>query len=683
MSLRTTVLLATLSGIAVGSIHAQDWNSDEVGALIARGIDRRAERQADSTLQDFHVRAHGFVFFLAQLAEGLQEPPRLIKSDELVLEVYWKAPNLSKQRIVGWRDRRDLPTDIQYHQDHLGIVQDNFGDRISIGEGDEIQNVTHPLSPSGPTQYDFALVDSSLTVWLPERTVRLFEVRVRPKDFSAPRVVGSLYFDIETAEVVIFRFSFTRSAYLDDTLEDITIVLENGLWDERHWLPYRQEVEIRRRTKLLDMPARGIIRGRWEIQDYEFNVGLSDGLFRGREIVVAPQAVRDSFVWDEPIHAAIQEMAGPAVRVDLEEARLQIAEAAGAQALSGLATARLGVGSISDLLHFNRVEGLAPGLGLVLRPDGGPTEVHVWASYGVSDQRLKGLFEASHQRGGWTLQFLARRRVVDVADDPPISPLLNTVLAQELGNDYGDYVLSDKLELGVQRAFGVRGSVGLAAGIERTTSVDVQATPATGTFRSNAALGSGTLGVARLTLEKRSAELAVRGGITGSVAVEGGVGEDVEYVRVRGSGRAHVSVGATQMVTRVWGGWGSTQLPLHRSFMFGGRGTLVGEPFRAWGGRYALFGAVEWQVPIPFFEIPLGPFVTTGKRVVLAPFMGLGWAGGAVEGVDWQPSDGVRPVVGLGLEWFHRFLRADLGVSLKTGEVSLVIDVTKDLWNIL
>jgi len=320
---------------------------------------------------------------------------------------------------------------------------------------------------------------------------------------------------------------------------------------------------------------------------------------------------------------------------------------------------------------------------LVLRPDGGPTEVHVWASYGVSDQRLKGLFEASHQRGGWTLQFLARRRVVDVADDPPISPLLNTVLAQELGNDYGDYVLSDKLELGVQRAFGVRGSVGLAAGIERTTSVDVQATPATGTFRSNAALGSGTLGVARLTLEKRSAELAVRGGITGSVAVEGGVGEDVEYVRLRGSGRAHVSVGATQLVTRVWGGWGSTQLPLHRSFMFGGRGTLVGEPFRAWGGRYALFGAVEWQVPIPFFEIPLGPFVTTGKRVVLAPFMGLGWAGGAVEGVDWQPSDGVRPVVGLGLEWFHRFLRADLGVSLKTGEVSLVIDVTKDLWNIL
>jgi hypothetical protein len=75
--------------------------------------------------------------------------------------------------------------------------------------------------------------------------------------------------------------------------------------------------------------------------------------------------------------------------------------------------------------------------------------------------------------------------------------------------------------------------------------------------------------------------------------------------------------------------------------------------------------------------------VATGRRIVLAPFVGLGWAGGALDEVDWRPTDGVRPVVGVGLEWFHRFFRADLGVSLRTGDVSLVIDVTKDLWNIL
>ena len=56
---------------------------------------------------------------------------------------------------------------------------------------------------------------------------------------------------------------------------------------------------------------------------------------------------------------------------------------------------------------------------------------------------------------------------------------------------------------------------------------------------------------------------------------------------------------------------------------------------------------------------------------------------GPADVVPWQPSDGLRPVAGIGLEWFHRFFRVDFGVSLRTGDVSLVVDVTRDLWNIL
>ena len=59
-------------------------------------------------------------------AKGFPTPPKIVKADELELEVYWHAPNLSKQRIVGRRDTLLLPTDIAYHRDHLGIVQNNF-----------------------------------------------------------------------------------------------------------------------------------------------------------------------------------------------------------------------------------------------------------------------------------------------------------------------------------------------------------------------------------------------------------------------------------------------------------------------------------------------------------------------------------------------------------------------------
>jgi hypothetical protein len=495
--------------------------------------------------------------------------------------------------------------------------------------------------------------------------------------------VGSLYFDVETAEVVIFRFTFTRSAYLDDTLEDITIVLENGLWHERYWLPRRQEVEIRRRAKVLDLPARGIIRGRWEIQDYEFNVGLPDLLFRGPEIVAAPKATRDSFAWDVPLHAAIQEVAGPVTTVDLEEVRVQVTQIAGAAALSGLAAARLSVGSISDLLHFNRVEGLALGIGSVFRSGGKATELHLWASYGTSDQRLKGRAELSHRIGGWTLETRGARRIADIADHAVISPLLNTVLAQEVGNDFGDYVLLNEAFGVVRRDFGVRGGVGVELGVQHTVSTDVVASPATGTFRPNPPLGAGTIAVGRLTVERRSAELAIQGGLSGSVTIEGGAGGDLHYVRVSATGRAHRSVGATRVVVKGWAGWGSAGLPAYRSFTFGGRGTLVGEPFREWGGRYAALGRLEWQLPIPVPALPLGPFVNTGRSITVAPFVAAGWSGGAVEGVPWRPSEGVRPVAGLAVELFHRFFRLDLGVGLRDGDVSVVADVTQDLWGIL
>ena len=115
---------------------AQTWNSDPALALARRAIDRRAQAAGDTALRDYKAQAHGFVFFLGQMGDGLNAPPRLIKADQLELEVYWKAPGASKQRIVGWRDRAELPTDINYHRDHLGIVQNNFGPLIRLGEGD-------------------------------------------------------------------------------------------------------------------------------------------------------------------------------------------------------------------------------------------------------------------------------------------------------------------------------------------------------------------------------------------------------------------------------------------------------------------------------------------------------------------------------------------------------------------
>jgi hypothetical protein len=259
---------------------------------VRLATNRRAQQLADTGLRDYAARAHGYVTFLAQLGEGFREPPQIVKADELALEVYWRAPNLSKQLIVGRRDSTLLPTDIQYHRDHLGIVQNNFPATIRIGDGDEVRDVPHPLSANGLGQYDFALSDS-LRISFPGHVIEVYEVKVRPRNDREPGLIGALYLERETGQVVRMAFSFTRAAYLDKQLEDVFIVLENGLVGTRFWLPLHQEVEIRRTATWLDSPVRGIIRGRWEIGEYRLNTGMSGMLFTGPEIAIAKRNLAD------------------------------------------------------------------------------------------------------------------------------------------------------------------------------------------------------------------------------------------------------------------------------------------------------------------------------------------------------------------------------------------------------
>src|SRR5438046_230232 len=282
--------IPVLALIVVGQkLSGQTWNDARTLALVQRATERRTSQIADTALVDYKATAHGYVTFLAQFGEGFPEPPKIVKADELGLEVYWRAPDLSKQRIMGRRDTLLLPTDINYHRDHLGIVQNNFRNIIRIGEGDEVQDVPHPLSPAGLQVYDFAIHDS-LQIRLGTRVLDVYEVRVRPKDDRQPRAVGAVYIDRETGEVVRMAFSFTRAALMDKDLEAVSVVLASALIEGRFWLPRRQEIEIRRTGSWMDYPARGIIRGRWEICCYEINQGISPNYFAGPEIVMATTA---------------------------------------------------------------------------------------------------------------------------------------------------------------------------------------------------------------------------------------------------------------------------------------------------------------------------------------------------------------------------------------------------------
>src|SRR5688572_29337271 len=377
-----------LAALIPATTGAQTWNDSRTLALVGRATERRAQQLADTGLVDYKASARGYLTFLAQLGEGFPDPPKIVKADELALEVYWRAPDLSKQRIVGRRDTLLLPTDISYHRDHLGIVQNNFPDIIRLGEGDEVSDVPHPLSARGAREYDFAITDS-LAIRMARRAVEAYRVSVRPRNDREPRVIGAVFIDRATGEVLRMAFSFTRAAFLDTQLENISIVLENVLIEGRYWLPRRQEIEIVRTGAWMDYPARGIIRGRWEVSGYAVNQGISPLFFRGPEIVIAPRSVLDERVWAGRILDSL-----PAdVRASTDETIRAVQEEAGrlvhAEALARVHRTSLSARAISDFIRFNRVEGLALGAGVTRRMGAG-VAFSGRGRWGFDDEEAKG-----------------------------------------------------------------------------------------------------------------------------------------------------------------------------------------------------------------------------------------------------------------------------------------------------
>lgn len=677
---RPIVLAVSLLTSHASLLAAQAWNSPAALALVRRAVERRGAAQADPGMRSYRARAHGLVFFLAQVGKGLGGPPRLVKADELNVEVYWQAPNRSKQVVLDWRDTTFLPTDIRYHRDHLGIVTNNFGDLIRIGEGDEVRDAVHPLSPAGLADYDFALGDS-LTIQGPQGLVRVQELLVRPRDYGRPLVIGTLYLDVASAELVRFRFSFTTAAYLESNLEDISVMLENSLREGRYWLPYRQEIEIRRRTTWLDFPARGIIRGRWDIGDYDLGAPVPPSVLAGPAIGGLTHTRPDAGEWRSPLGDAIGGEGAPAGQRDMDAVRSEVERLAGERVLSGLPRLRFSAGGLSDLAHVNRVQGLTLGLGGTVRIGSSRVRVEPSAGFGTSDHRLTGGLALRVGLGAAELEVFGWRRVRDLSDVLVISPLLNSFLSQENGDDYGDYVLLDAAGAGVRAPLTGGTTLGLALEAERSRSLEVAATPARGTYRPNPALGAGTYGIARLRLE-RPGGIPSSPGLGGAADLEAGEGPTT-FVRASVDATWLAPAGGTAIAGRLHAGWGSGGLPPYRSFVLGGRGTLVGEPFRAFGGRAYALAEVEWRLNVPGPAIPLGSFASTGHTMVLAPYMAAGWSDRPYPDLPWRATGGVRPVAGLAAELFMRLIRVEAGVGLRDGDLGLTLDVHPDWWGVL
>jgi hypothetical protein len=340
----------------------------------------------------------------------------------------------------------------------------------------------------------------------------------------------------------------------------------------------------------------------------------------------------------------------------------------------------------SDLLHVNRVEGLAAGAGVVVR--GGSREgleLRALAGYGFANRRPTGSLSLGGAGGRGGFEASVYRAIRDVGDWPVISPLFNSFAAQEFGDDDGDYYRADGAQLGYRHAIGARGEWNIAAIREQIDSLAVAAAPATGTYRGNPGLGGVSLSAVQAAVRRRSEGFAVRRDLHVEVALEGGRldgAAGATYLRAAAAGHVLVPAGDTRLLLRLQGGAASANLPRHRAFVLGGRATLLGDDFRAWGGRRAALAHLEWRVPVTAFRLGVGSGASIPGTVTLAPYAAAGWTDAPVAATPWRATPGARVTLGLGIEWLGVF-RFETGYSVERRSVRCSFDVTRDFWGIL
>lgn len=649
-------------------LHAQlasgepAWNDARVVSLIERARETRRSPVVDSALVTYQAEARGYVYFFVDRSDSDEHV--LVKADQVALDVFWRAPDQTKQRIVGQRDEEVLPTSIRYHLDHLTVVQDDFGDHIRLGDGDEVGAVVHPAGPGSETIYDFALVDSLTLGYGQGEEVRVYQVRVRPRDFSRPGMVGTMFLDRATAAIVRMNFSFTPASYVDPSLDYIRVSLDNSLWMGRFWLPYRQEFEIRREMPMLDFSSGSVIRTRFSIDSYELNADIPDQAFNGGRVSALPVSQRRAFAFEQGLFEQIDEE-GLTISTTMEEVRTQVREVVEDEAMSGLSPIRLHLDGISDFARYNRAEGVFLGGGLTLRPLG-DLALRPTAGYAIGRRAGSAAITMSLEGGSVVPKLSAYwDRMTDFGGNPGATPLVNTISAASGSKDYLDPYFARGGT--VSLAMGARDPFVLSVRAEEHVSAtDVVSDGPDTEFRPVRTIHEGTWLAAELARSfglpaGGRAHLAAAAGRLGDRSFGGGTGEvdfPIASPREGPHGRVTVKGGAV-----------TNGAPAQSMFLLGGRHTLPGQDYRAFVGNAYWLARAEATVPVRRPWVGLRAFGAVGATRL-----------GAIDlPADWlrTSSDGLRGSVGLGLSiaWDAAFF--DVAHGVRGGGWEVVFSVSE------
>lgn len=563
----------------------------------------------------------------------------------------------------------------------------------------------HPLAGAGPQWYRYALTGGLTVTPGGGGTLRLLRVEVTPRRTGPALIAGQMWIDSASAEVVRLAFRYVGTALwvrprpgphgldsararrlnrLGNRVVNVDVDLEYGLQEGRYWMPYRQVIAGKVRVPVvgdLVIPFQAVTT----FDDYQINTGRpiaftvrSDSVDRAalRTLRRARREVRRGLAgeppdslrsWDfggrwgggryelhRPSNAELDRYHGwpdsLAMKNDPAEARriremeaelARLAERLPA-VLTGERTHGIAYERLSDVLRYDRVQGLSAGLGYRVRAPGLRfADLFGTIRYGFSDERVTGRLTLRHDAPAGRLTLSGYREVVDLDPFSPGHGLGNTLDALFVAHDNADYALAAGGSATFETSLRAGLDLVLGAKLEREQSVSRRARSAVndllggdGRFPPNPPVDEGTF--AGLSARLRSA-----GSLRWNAAADVLGGDDQVVARLYGDLRTDLGDAAGASV-RLGAGIASEDDQPQSLFRLGGVATVRGFDY---GTRR---GQAIWAA-----QLDATPF---GGRLRPVAFVD---AGQSARAADLFSSE-VLVGAGVGLSLFHGALRFDL-----------------------
>lgn len=676
------------------------YDTPATRALVERVI--RESGTVPTGLEDARVRVET-AMYLTLAADSAVGGDLPVTIDEFVSSVRWNREGVLHQRVLGHRVRMLAPAPYSLGSVLEGpwVVPHLYGSTIrvlssTIGSGGarpgEIPVAVHPFGERGPEFYRYHAGDT-IRIYTQAGSVALVPITVQPRASTGSRslrlVVGSFWIDTERAAVARARFGFTEAGGGLIGQTGTFLELENGLWEGKYWLPFRQRRELQIASSLLGGAVSGRIMNTFE--GYELNTGWVPERPERTLLIREPVRGADTLFagWAE----AVGDEAAAARSSDFDDLRLAITGATPSAATLRL-TPYYARGE--QLFRYDRVEGLYLGAGARLMP-ADPLKRR-WDLYGTAGWAFAEKTARGELIGRWRAQTPGGPRDVPryelyggpyrrLQDARAFRPSFEwtwfySFSALLVGTDERDYYDARGVELFAQRLSGPF-TARLGARYEREDTVERHTTRYLfGTAKHFPPLAEFEPGrhaalEAELAYARGSGAFGLGNGLTTAVSAEQGLA-DFQFTRLVGLLSFRRGVGPLVLAARVDAGHVAGGAPPQKLFRFGSTEGLSGYRVNEFGGSSAAIGRTRLLIPLPpRGSEPLGrsgPFFIPPPRPALVLLGEAGWADVSerlrpeLERLGARPTDGVIGSVGAGVSVFEDAISLEYSVPLRVPE---------------